>query len=293
MATEPPGTNMSNLRKRSALAERAVRAGGAVARDAFRGEFSVETKADKNDLVTDADREAQRQIVHTVTEEFPDEPFLSEEDIEDSDGTGVEGPPSHRTAPTVDTVPDSGPCWVVDPIDGTANFTRGIRVWATSVAAVEDGEAVAAATYLPAMQDIYTAGPESAARNGQRLETSDRMDPETFAVGVVAAWSDDRSDRLGALARAINERCGDSRRFGSSQATLGFVASGELEAAVTTEPTTPWDTIAGVELVRAAGGTVTNLDGDHWTHDSEGLVASNGQTHDAVVSVVREALADA
>lgn len=279
---------MNNVRQRAALVERAARAGGAVARDAFRGPLAVETKADKNDLVTDADRETQQQIVHTIATEFPDEPFVCEEDIE-MPGAGKDsagGTAGQRTGPMLEDVPNGGPCWVVDPIDGTANFARGNVLWASSVAAVVDGETVAAATYLPAVQDIYTVGPDSATRNGQRLSVSDRTDPETFAVALVAAWSPDLSERFGTLARTVNERFGDSRRYGTLQATLGFVASGELEAAVTTEETTPWDTISGVELVRSAGGVVTDLDGNRWTNDSDGLVASNGKAHDEILAAI-------
>jgi len=285
---------MSDSRQRTAVVERAARAGGAVARDAFRGTLTIDTKSNKNDLVTDADRETQRQIVHTIADAFPDEPFVCEEDIDirattEAGGDDSTGPAVTQTGPMVESVPDTGPCWVVDPIDGTANFARGNVLWASSVASVVDGETVAAATYLPVVQDIYTAGPESATRNGQRLAVTDRTDPETFAVGLVAAWPSDRSGRLGALVQAVNERFGDSRRYGTLQATLGFVASGELEAAVTTEPTTPWDTIAGVELVRSAGGAVTDVDGNRWTRDSDGLVASNGNAHDEVLAAVEQA----
>jgi myo-inositol-1(or 4)-monophosphatase len=279
---------MSDARHRAALAERAVRAGGAVARDVFRGELDIQTKADKNDLVTDADREAQRQVVHTIVQEFPEEPFLCEETLESPGGDVPDDPTQRqRAGEAVESVPETGPCWVVDPIDGTANFARGLRLWGTSIAAVSNGETVAAATYLPSLQDIYTAGPDSANRNGESLATSDRADPETFAVGLVARWETDRSEQFGALAREVTESFGDSRRFGSFQATLAMVASGELDAAVTTEPITAWDTMAGVELVRAAGGTVTDPDGSSWSEETDGLVASNGQSHDGVVDAVR------
>lgn len=280
---------MSDTRHRSAMAERAARAGGAVARDDFREQLSVETKTDKNDLVTAADRDAQQQVVHTIVEEFPNEPFLCEEDLAITGRTDDQsaGP---AVGPAVDAVPEMGPCWVVDPIDGTANFARGFRLWATSVAAVDDGATVAAATYLPSTQDIYTAGPDSATRNGASLATSDRTDPETFAVGLVARWSREHSDRLGRLAGDVNEHFGDSRRLGSFQTTLAMVASGELDAAVTTEPTTAWDTLAGVKLVAAAGGIVTDPDGEPWSQTTDGLVASNGQAHETLVDVVQATL---
>jgi myo-inositol-1(or 4)-monophosphatase len=277
---------MSDLRQRAALTERAARAGGAVARDTFRGGLEVDTKDDKTDLVTNADYEAQRQVVHTITQEFPDEPFVCEESVPERDGAT----PEQGAGEQLDSVPDSGPCWVVDPIDGTANYSRGLQLWSTAVAALKDGEPVAVATYLPAMGDIYTTGPESAARNGEELAVSDRSDPETFATALVARWFPERSEALGAVVRGINDAFGDPRRFGSFQASLAFVASGELDAAVTTEPVTPWDTIAGVHLVERAGGTVTDIHGEPWSLEGEGLIASNGEVHDELVETVEAAV---
>lgn len=277
---------MTDARQRAALAERAARAGGAVARDAFRGGLQVETKVDKTDLVTDADYETQRQIVHTITQEFADEPFVCEETVPDTGST----PEELMQGDQREEIPESGPCWVVDPIDGTANFLRGLRLWSTAVTAVEDGEPVAAATYLPAMQDIYTAGPDSSTRNGDPLLVSERSDPETFTTALVARWTEERSDTLGTVVTDLNERFGDPRRFGSFQASLAFVAGGELDAAVTTEPITPWDTLAGVQLVRQAGGTVTGFDGTAWALESDGLIASNGEAHAELVETVSTAI---
>ncbi|MDZ7730119.1 MAG: inositol monophosphatase family protein [Natrialbaceae archaeon] len=72
---------------------------------------------------------------------------------------------------------------------------------------------------------------------------------------------------------------GDIRRFGSAQIELATVAAGGLEAAVTDVPAYPWDTVAGVAMVRAAGGTVTDLEGEPWKPDARGMVASNGAIH--------------
>lgn len=271
---------MTDAHQRAAVTERAARAGGAVAREAFRSELAVETKANKNDFVTEADRDAQRQVVATIREVFPDDPFVCEEEL-----VTLAGPETEDEGPTgVDSVPDSGPVWVIDPIDGTANFVRGTQTWATSVAALSDGETVGAATYLPVLSDLYAVGPESVTRDGTTVTVSDRSDPETFAVAPVGWW--DRGDRarFGQLCTEIAERFGDLRRIGSFQVTLASVADGSLEGAICTTQTTPWDTIAGVQMVRRAGGTVTDLGGKEWDHDSDGLVASNGEAHDELLA---------
>jgi len=275
---------MTERQQRAALAERAARAGGAVAREMFRGDLTVETKANKNDLVTETDRDAQRQVVATIQSEFPNDVFLTEEEL-----VTLSGPETADTEPTgVADIADIGATWVVDPIDGTSNFVRGMRTWATSVAVVLDGETVGAATYMPAEGDLYASGPESVTRDGTSLSVSDRTDPETFAVAPVGWYGDADAGTFGRLCGALADRCGDTRRIGCFQATLALVAQGSLDAAVCTEPTYPWDTVAGVHLIRQAGGTVTDLDGARWTPDSEGLVASNDEAHDELLAAAAD-----
>lgn len=271
---------------RAALAERAARAGGVVARNRFRETLAVETKASKNDVVTEVDRDAQTQVVATVREEFPDDRFLCEEEL-----VSRSGPETVETEPTpVESVPETGTAWVVDPIDGTTNFVRGLRTWTTSVAAISDGATVGAATYMPSTGDLYASGPETATRDGTSLSVSERTDPETFVVTPVGWWELDDRAEFGRLCTAVVERFGDMRRIGSFQATLAFIAEGALDGAVCPTPTYPWDTLAGVHMVRRAGGRVTDLDGAPWSHDSVGLVASNGEAHDELVAAANAAL---
>lgn len=277
---------MTDANHRAAVAERASRAGGTVAREQFRGDLTVKSKANKNDLVTETDRDTQRQVVSAIREEFPNDAFLCEESL-----TTLSGPEVDDTDPsTVDAVPDSGSVWVIDPIDGTANYVRGMRLWATSVCAVVDGDPIASATYLPSYGDLYAVGPESATRDGTTLSVSDRTDPETFAVAPVGWWDRPDRDEFGRLCTAVGDRFGDARRLGSFQTTLAHVADGALEGLICTRPMEPWDTLAGVHMVREAGGMVTDLHGDPWTHDSDSVVASNGEAHDSLVAAGNEAL---
>jgi myo-inositol-1(or 4)-monophosphatase len=258
------------------MAERAARAGGTVARQAFRTDLTVDTKADETDLVTETDRDAQRQAISTIREEFPEDAIVAEEDALP---TGVD----ESDAGLADSIPDRGDAWVIDPIDGTTNFVHGLTLWATSVAAVVDGDPVGAATYLPAFGEVYAGGLESATRDGTTLAVSEAIDPETFTVGVLGRPPTDTTE-LGDLFAGLSDALGDTRRFGSAQATLAFLADGGLDAVVATESMAPWDTLAGVRLVRTAGGTVTDLDGDPWSRTDGVFVASNGQAHEAVLA---------
>lgn len=273
---------MADETHRAALAERAARAGGVVARGTFREGLEPEEKSDKNDLVSAADRDAQLQVIATIQQEFPDATLVCEENIEPVDaGSELE---------LVDELPDTGDAWVVDPIDGTGNYLRGIRFWATVVAAVRDGEPLAVATYLPSQEDIYTAGPESVTLNDTSMQVSERADPETFAVGLNGWWPvHGRSEWVPLFESAIDQ-FGDIRRFGSMQGVLALVASGSLDAAFMPTRPHPWDSLAGVHLIRRAGGTATDIHGDRWEVDSEGLVVSNGKAHDAVLDAVQQGL---
>lgn len=269
---------MSDAQRRAAVAEQAARAGGDFAREQFRSALDVETKANENDLVTATDREAQERVLARICEAYPSDTLVGEEDAL---------PPGTDTDAEIrKSVPDSGATWIVDPIDGTANFVRGTRFWTTSVAAVVDTRTVGSATYLPAQGDIYTAGPAGVRRSGATISVSDRTDPGTFAVGLIGWWPSGRGDR-DALFRASAERFGDLRRLGSMQGTLALVADGGLEGAFMPAEPHPWDAIAGVHLIRQAGGTATDVHGDRWTPASEGLVVSNGAAHESLLGVLQ------
>lgn len=261
---------MTDGKTRARVALAAAQDGAEKALRGFRTSLEVETKVNKNDLVTGADRATQQVVVDHLRSEYPDEPIVGEED---------DGPRA---------IPETGPAWVVDPIDGTTNYVRGIRLWTTSVAAVVDGDPVAAASVLPAMCDAYAADREACYLNDDRVGPSEHADPETFVVGVLGWGPVQDQSAFAALTGTAIERFGDVRRFGSMQAALAFVASGHLDAAITTRRPHPWDSIAGAHLIERAGGTVTDAEGRPWRHDSESLVVSNGRAHDAVLDVARD-----
>lgn len=249
--------------------------GSELAATRFRTAMDVETKSSKVDPVTAADRRTQAHIVERIESTFPDDIIVGEEDD------------------ALKTLPDTGTAWIVDPIDGTLNFSRGLRAWVTSVAVVEDRDPIGAANIAPALGDAYVATPDSVTLNGTSLSVSDTADPESFLVGSTLRVQPADHDRIGLVADRVTERFGEFRRIGSAQLTLSLVASGALEAVVgfDAEPN-PWDTVGGVYHVRQAGGTVTDLDGNRWEPGGPGLVASNGRCHDAVQAVVDEVRVD-
>jgi myo-inositol-1(or 4)-monophosphatase len=270
--------------ERLAVAERAATAGSQVAMRGFRQGLDVETKSDKTDVVTEADRETQRRVIEIIRDSYPEDAV---EHSSTSNRNEFDYAIVGEEEDELKEVPDEGDSWVIDPIDGTNNYVRDLPVWTTSVAAVRDGEPVAAVNACPALGETFVAGSDGTRRNGVEVSVSDRTDPETFAVAPTIWWGFDRRDEYAAICRELLERFADVRRFGSAQVTLGMVAAGSLEGTVTNVDANPWDTVAGVHMVRQAGGTVTDVHGEPWRHDSTGLVASNGTAHDEVLAAVQ------
>lgn len=278
---------------RVAVAALAARAGADVADARFRTGIDVENKDGKTDVVTAADRDAQTAVTDTIRDAYPEDVIVGEENDARKQ------------------VPDEGAAWVIDPIDGTNNYVRDVPLWATAVAAVVDGEPVAAAVDAPALGEAYLADDRTAVvlddpgaanianaladgagvtalNEATMLQTSDRTDPEQCAVAPTVWWGFDRREEYARACEGIVTRFADLRRIGCAQLELAMLAFGSLDGVVTNVRCNPWDSVAGVHLVRVAGGQVTDLDGGHWRHDSRGLVASNGGVHEHVLDAARE-----
>jgi myo-inositol-1(or 4)-monophosphatase len=266
-------SSMSAREDARELVAAAASVGGDVALEGFRSGLVGETKGgaervvDPEDVVTTADRRAQRRIIERIREERSVGVVVGEEEDE------------------AKTLPDEGLAWVVDPIDGTYNYVRDMAHWASCVAAVRNGKTLAAATVLPALDDRFVVGPDGATFNGRSVSVSDRADPATFVVAPIALPPYGKRGHVREGIGDLFERFGDVRRIGSIQITLALIASGALDGTVTASQTNPWDTVGGVHLVRQAGGTVTDIDGDRWTPESRGLVASNGTAHEKLLAV--------
>ena len=263
---------MVDLNDRVQTALRSAQLGSQAAVTEFRTELEVETKANKNDLVSNADRAAQRSILNYITTEFPDDTIVAEENDQDSSIAGSE------------------PVWVVDPIDGTTNFVRGLPLWSTTVAVVRDGKPIAGVTVLPAISDEYVATPTDTYRKEEPVMVTNTGDTDQFLVGILGSGSTDEVAGYASLSCACIEEFGDIRRLGCTTAALAFVSSGVLDAAITGTPKSPWDVIAGAHMIRCAGGTVTTLDGQPWEVTDSMLVASNGEAHATVLEKAKQVL---
>jgi myo-inositol-1(or 4)-monophosphatase len=212
---------------------------------------SIEEKK-KNDFVTIADRESEARIVSAIRSRFPADAFLGEEGGAQAGAAGASGEAGSTGSRT----------WIIDPLDGTANFIAGFPFWCVSIAAREAGKTVAGVIWDPLREELYCAERGGGAwRNGSKLAVSarPRIDGAFVATGFPFR-SRGLIDPYLALFRAVFVRARGIRRAGSAALDLALVAAGvydgffELHLA-------PWDVAAGAILIEEAGGAVTDFDG--------------------------------
>ena len=227
----------------------------------FRGDgLEVRRKADMT-LVTQADTSIERMLREQIEAAFPDDRVLGEEE------GGSHDP--------------SGRLWIVDPIDGTANYARGVQVWATLIALRVDGEGVLGVANAPALGERYVAiRGEGATLNGSPIRVSD-----------VAAVSDAhlllqefRELVTGPDREAVRGLVSDSwrgRGFGDFWAHM-LVARGSAEVVLEPELSI-WDYAAIEVVVEEAGGRVSTFGGGPLRHGGS-MLTTNGRLHDEVLA---------
>ncbi len=231
--------------------------------------FRVDPKG-RGDIVTEVDLEVERMFRATMAQRFPGHSLLAEELAE----TRPVGGANHR--------------WLFDPIDGTVNYAHGLPFFCASLALEVDGEIEVAAIYDPSRRELFTAERTRGAwLNAQRIQVStvDRLEDATLGTG----FPHGASVRVGAMENLLSEyavRARAIRRLGSAALDLCYVASGRMDA-FWDRNLKPWDTAAGMLIVREAGGMVTALDGGPFSYENGNTLASNGRVHDEMLRVVR------
>jgi myo-inositol-1(or 4)-monophosphatase len=265
----------------------AARAAGAIIR-ASSGRIAVEaTKATVQDLVTKADKECQDLIERAVLAAFPAAAFLGEESV----GAG-----SAASAAALERAlaPRSELLFVVDPIDGTANFVHGVPFSCVSIGVARCNELAVACIYEPYRDELFTAvRGRGASLNGARMAVS----PEPDFSRAMLAYGLGSSPRVAAVmlraVGAVQEGSRGQRSLGSAALHLAYVAAGRFTAFWETDLSS-WDVAAGALLVAEAGGRVGDTRGKPFTLRTRDIVASNGAegVHGGLLKCIAAAKAD-
>lgn len=215
------------------------------------------------DLVTDADLAAEEAILELITRRFPQHSIYSEE------SPFREG---------------SSPCiWLIDPLDGTTNYSHRFPCFATSIALLEGNDVILGVVYEPLGKRLFTAQKGNGAYlNGHPLRVSSISQPLRSLIGMDWPRSQDMRKRVLEVLSKLALEVGTIRVMGAASLGFCFVAAGWLEAYF--HPSLkPWDAAAGVLLVQEAGGEVTDFRGNQWDTAEKGAVASNGLFHRELV----------
>jgi myo-inositol-1(or 4)-monophosphatase len=251
------------------LAVEAVNRAAEVVRTSQPGRLTA--KGDR-DMASEVDYRVEREIGELLTAAAPDVGFLGEEN-------GHAGNPDRY--------------WALDPVDGTANYVRGLPLCAVSLALVDHGRPVVAAIRLPFLGQLYTAERgQGAFEDDRRLQASStaELHDAIVAIGDYAVGEDANGKNrtrlaLTALLAAQAQRV---RMLGTAAIDLAWVAAGKLDASITLS-NKPWDMAAGALLVEEAGGRVIDRDGSPYTIDSAITIASAGALADAMLNLLSEA----
>jgi histidinol-phosphatase len=242
----------------------AARAAGALALRYFRSDVRVMQKADQTP-VTQADQEAEAAIVERLRPAFPDVGFLGEE-------FGAQGSQSRR--------------WIVDPIDGTKNFVRGIPYWATLIALEEEGEVTLGVVHSPATGELYWARRgQGAWLDGAALRVSrvDRLADAMLvhsSLNLLRPLDDGRCwDGFVRLVERTDRQRGFGDYFGYT-----FVLRGQAEVMLEAD-VKPWDIAPFKVLFEEAGGRFTDFAGKPTIYSGTAL-ASNGGLHAEALAVL-------
>lgn len=199
--------------------------------------IATKTKSQAFDLVTEADLEVERFVVSRIKEKFPDHKIVAEESYH------------------IDLKNPTGPLWIVDPIDGTTNFSRGLHAWAISIAYFEGSEAKAGVVFAPVIKELFTAERgKGAYLNGAPIHARRGVKLDSALVATGFLYRAGASDKIFTRFSRLLQSCGDLRRIGAASLDMCWTACGRLDGFY--EDVKPWDMAAAALIAREAGCTV-------------------------------------
>ena len=223
----------------------------------------------ERNLVTEIDKQSEQIIIGTIKRRYPAHDILAEE------SGSKEGKRSRYK-------------WVIDPLDGTTNFTHGLPVYCVSIAAEYDGELVLGVIYDPNFDELFTAEKgKGAFLNGRRISSS--KTPLLKESLLVTGFPYNVAENPGhAVEHFVHFLMNAQavRRMGSAAIDLAYVAAGRYDG-FWEVALNPWDVAAGALLVLESGGSITDFSGNPFSIYKKEVLASNGLVHPQMVELLK------
>jgi myo-inositol-1(or 4)-monophosphatase len=255
------------MKRSLSLAERAVREAGAAVMTFYRTRLSVRDKGNDNP-VTPADLEADRILRKRLLESHPDYGWLSEE-----------------TADSADRLKKNR-VWVVDPIDGTKEFIKGLPEFAVSVGLVEKGRVILGVVYNPATEEMFTAANGvGASLNGHPIAISGTSSLDQ------AVMEASRTEFRGGRFSDIRKKVSRIDPIGSIAYKLARLAAGQSDIVFSFTPKSEWDLCGAAAIIEESGGKISLPNGDPLLFNRidtrfPGVAATNGLLHDQLLNLI-------
>jgi len=251
------------------IAVRAARSAGSVIARGFENVDDLEIQhKGNNDFVTRIDKEAEQAIIEKIKQSYPTHSFVGEE------GGVIEGDKDFK--------------WVIDPLDGTTNFIKGIPHFAVSIALLYKGRLDQAVVFDPIRSELFTASRGNGAQlNGRRIRASKARELGSTILATAFPFKD--KDKLPSVMKTFGEifaEAGDIRRCGSAALDLAYVAAGRYDG-YWEQGVKPWDIAAGELLVRESGGLVTDYQGGNDPMHTGEIVAGSPRVVQALVKKLK------
>ncbi len=230
------------------------------------GKFKTKFKGRINP-VTEFDIKAERHIISRIRKNYPHHSIMAEE----GQGNRIE----------------SEFCWIIDPLDGTVNYSHHFPVYAVSMALYKKSEPLAGFVFDPERNELFWAAKEMGAfLNKKKIKVSGetKLHQSLLSTGFAYNIQTARKNNLGMYAR-MSKKAQAVRRSGSAALDLSWVACGWLDG-YWEYYLAPWDTGAGALIVTEAGGKISCIDGNKYSIFRNDIVASNGRIHNQIHSVL-------
>jgi myo-inositol-1(or 4)-monophosphatase len=258
------------------IAVRAARSAGNVIARAFEQQDKIEVSAKgANDLVSNIDKKAEEVIIETIRKSYPKHTIISEEC-------------GHLQGEDDDVQ------WIIDPLDGTTNFIKGIPHFAVSIAIKVKGRLDQAVVFDPIRGELFTASRGKGAQlNGCRVRVQQHKELSATIIGTGFPFKNKHHmEAYMGMFQNIFLKAADLRRAGSAALDLAYIAAGRLDG-YWEIGLKPWDTAAGELLVIEAGGLVTDFVGGHNHAKSGNTVAGSPRLLKELLTEIRPHLGNA